>query len=150
VTAVSFSVNGRRHTLDADPSTPLLDVLRDELQLTGTRFGCGAGECGACQVLVDGRSTAACNTPLAAIEGHEVTTVEGLDRRLIEAFVAEQAAQCAYCSSGMLVGAAALLRHTPSPTDAQVRRALDGHLCRCGAHNRIVRAVQRAARDLRA
>ena len=147
MTVVAFSVNGRRHTLDTDPKTPLLDVLRDELQLKGTRFGCGAGECGACQVLVDGRSTAACNTPLAAVEGHEVTTVEGLDRRLAEAFVAEQAAQCAYCSSGMLIAAAALLRHTPSPTDAEVRRALDGHLCRCGAHNRIVRAVQRAARD---
>jgi nicotinate dehydrogenase subunit A len=148
VTAVSFGVNGRQHTLDTDPSAPLLDVLRDELRLRGTRFGCGAGECGACQVLVDGRSTAACNTPLAAVAGREVTTVEGLDRRLAEAFVAEQAAQCAYCSSGMLIGAAALLRHTPSPTDAEVRRALDGHLCRCGAHNRIVRAVQRAARAL--
>jgi len=148
VTVVTFTVNGRRHTLDTDPDTPLLDVLRDELQLKGTRFGCGAGECGACQVLVDGHSTAACNTPLAAVEGHALTTVEGLDSRLAEAFVAEQAAQCAYCSSGMLIGAAALLRHTPSPTDAEVRRALDAHLCRCGAHNRIVRAVQRAARDL--
>jgi nicotinate dehydrogenase subunit A len=148
VTAVAFTVNGHRHTLDTDPTTPLLDVLRDELQLKGTRFGCGAGECGACQVLVDGHSMAACNTPLAAVAGREVTTVEGLDARLAEAFVAEQAAQCAYCSSGMLIGAAALLRHTPSPTDAEVRRALDGHLCRCGAHNRIVRAVQRAARDL--
>ena len=134
--------------LDADPQTPLLDVLRDELQLKGTRFGCGAGECGACQVLVDGRSVAACNTPLAAVEGHAVTTVEGLDARLAEAFIAEQAAQCGYCSSGMLIGAAALLRQQPQPSEAQVRSALDGHLCRCGAHNRIVRAVLRAARSV--
>jgi nicotinate dehydrogenase subunit A len=144
--SLTFSVNGARHTLDADPATPLLDVLRDELGLKGTRFGCGAGECGACQVLVDGRSTAACTTPLAAVAGTEVTTVEGLDPRLAAAFVAEQAAQCAYCSAGMLVGAAALLRRTPRPSDAEVRAALDGHLCRCGAHNRIVRAVLRAAR----
>jgi nicotinate dehydrogenase subunit A len=145
---LSFSVNGQPHTLDADPRTPLLDVLRDELQLAGTRLGCGAGECGACQVLLDGRSTASCNTPLAAVEGHQVTTVAGLDPRLAEAFVAEQAAQCAYCSSGMRIGAAALLRHTPSPTEAEVRAALDGHLCRCGVHNRIVRAVQRAAKAM--
>ena len=143
--AVSVTVNGRLHRLEADPSTPLLDVLRDELQLKGTRFGCGAGECSACQVLVDGRSTAACNTPLAAVEGHAVTTVEGLDERLREAFIAEQAAQCGYCSSGMLIGAAALLRQRPHPSAAEVRAALDGHLCRCGAHNRIVRAVLRAA-----
>ena len=143
--AIGFVVNGTRHSLDADPNTPLLDVLRDELQLKGTRFGCGAGECGACQVLVDGRSTASCNTPLAAVEGREVTTVEGLDASLREAFIVEQAAQCGYCSSGMLIGAAALLRCEPRPSEAQVRAALDGHLCRCGAHNRIVRAVQRAA-----
>lgn len=143
--AIGFVVNGTPHSLDADPNTPLLDVLRDELQLKGTRFGCGAGECGACQVLVDGRSTASCITPLVAVEGREVTTVEGLDASLREAFIAEQAAQCGYCSSGMLIGAAALLRSEPRPSEAQVRAALDGHLCRCGAHNRIVRAVQRAA-----
>ncbi len=142
---IGLSVNGLRHALDADPKTPLLDVLRDELQLKGTRVGCGAGECGACQVLVDGRSAASCNTPLAAVEGCEITTVEGLDARLRDAFIAEQAAQCGYCSSGMLIGAAALLRHQPRPSAAQVRTALDGHLCRCGAHNRIVRAVLRAA-----
>jgi nicotinate dehydrogenase subunit A len=146
--SLSFTVNGTARTVDADPKTPLLDVLRDELRPSGTRFGCGAGECGACQVLVDGRSTASCNTPLAAVEGHEVTTVEGLDARFAEAFVAEQAAQCAYCSSGMLIGAAALLRQTPSPSDAEVRSALDGHLCRCGAHNRIVRAVLRVAKAM--
>lgn len=142
---MELSVNGQRHALHADPDTWLLDVLRDELRLKGTRFGCGAGECGACQVLVDGRSQASCNTPLWAVQGREVTTVEGLDSALREAFAAEQAAQCGYCSSGMLIGAAALLRRQARPSDADVRAALDGHLCRCGAHNRIVRAVLRAA-----
>ena len=142
---VSLLVNGSRHSVAAEPHTPLLDVLRDELQLKGTRFGCGAGECGACQVLVDGRSQASCTLPLWAAAGHQVTTVEGLDSSLRAAFIAEQAAQCGYCSSGMLIAAAALLRHTPRPSAAEVRSALDGHLCRCGAHNRIVRAVLRAA-----
>jgi len=145
-----FSVNGVARELAAAPKTPLLDVLRDRLQLKGTRFGCGAGECGACQVLLDGRPVASCDTPLWAAQGHEITTVEGLGAPgmpagLREAFVAEQAAQCGYCSSGMLIGAAALLRRLPKPSEAEVRQALDGHLCRCGAHNRIVRAVLRAA-----
>ena len=148
--AIRFTVNGSTHTVDADAKTPLLDVLRDELQLKGTRFGCGEGECGACRVLVDGRSHASCTLALGAVEGQDVTTVEALPAALREAFVAEQAAQCGYCSSGMLVGAAALLRRNPQPTDAEVRAALDDHLCRCGAHNRIVRAVLRAARTLAA
>ena len=140
-------VNGRSHT----PAAPwpaqarLLDVLRDALGMKGTRFGCGANACGACHVLPDGRSVAACDTPLWAAQGHDITTVEGLPLALREAFVAEQAAQCGYCSSGMLIAAAALLRSHPHPSDAEVRQALDGHLCRCGAHNRIVRAVLRAA-----
>lgn len=140
-------VNGALHTLDATvpPQARLLDLLRDTLQLKGTRFGCGSGDCGACQVLLDGRPVAACTTPLWACEGHAVTTVEALEPRLREAFAAEQAAQCGYCSSGMLVAAAGLLRTTPRPTAAQVVAALDGHLCRCGAHPRIVRAVLRAA-----
>jgi len=138
-------VNGQPHDLNACPGARLLDVLRDDLGLKGTRFGCGSGECGSCHVLLDGRSVAACNTPLSAAVGHEVTTVEGLPARLRDAFVAEQAAQCGYCCSGILVTAEALLRHNPQPTDADVRSALDGHLCRCGAHNRIVRAVLRAA-----
>lgn len=140
-----FSVNGVEHVVQADPKTPLLDVLRDDLGLPGTRFGCGAGECGACHVLVDGVSLASCNLPLWGLQGKQVTTVEGLAPALAAAFVAEQAVQCGYCCSGVLIGAAALLRHTPSPTEAEVRAALDGHLCRCGAHNRIVRAVLRAA-----
>jgi nicotinate dehydrogenase subunit A len=142
---IHLTVNGQPHAVSAAPAARLLDVLRDDLGLKGTRFGCGANQCGACHVLLDGRSVAACDTPLWACEGHAVTTVEGLPERLPAAFLAEQAAQCGYCSSGMLIAAAALLRATPQPTEAQVRLALDGHLCRCGAHNRIVRAVLRAA-----
>lgn len=138
-------VNGTEHALSAAPGARLLDVLRDELGLLGTRFGCGSGECGACHVLLDGRSVPACDTPLWAAEGHDITTVEGLPPRLAQAFFEEQAAQCGYCASGMLVGAAALLRRVPRPDEATVRAALDGHLCRCGVHNRIVRAVLRAS-----
>lgn len=142
---VQLQVNGAAHAIDAPSQALLLDVLRDQLGLKGTRFGCGAGVCGACHVLLDGRSVAACETPVWAAQGHELTTVEGLDARLRQAFFDEQAAQCGYCSSGMLVAAAALLQGTPRPSAEQVRQALDGHLCRCGAHNRIVRAVLRAA-----
>ena len=145
----TLMVNGRVLEIDAAPNARLLDVLRDGLRLVGSREGCGANACGACHVLLDGRSVAACDTPVWAAEGHEVTTVEGLDARLREAFIAEQAAQCGFCSSGMLVAAAALLRTTPQPDEMQVRQALDGHLCRCGAHNRIVRAVLRAAATVR-
>jgi nicotinate dehydrogenase subunit A len=149
VETTRFTVNGTQHALQADPKTPLLDVLRDELGLKGTRFGCGAGECGACHVLIDGVSQASCNLPLWAVQGKAIITVEGLPPALADAFVAEQALQCGYCGSGVLVGAAALLQRQPQPTDADVRSALDGHLCRCGAHNRIVRAVLRAAQSLR-
>jgi nicotinate dehydrogenase subunit A len=141
----TLHINGQTHAVPDRPQARLLDVLRDDLGLKGTRMGCGANQCGACHVLLDGRSVAACDTPLWSCAGHALTTVEGLPQVLREAFVAEQAAQCGYCSSGMLVAAAALLRAQPHPTDAQVRQALDGHLCRCGAHNRIVRAVLRAA-----
>ena len=145
---LQLHVNGRLHLLPSAgcaPEAKLLDVLRDTLALKGTRFGCGAGECGACQVLLDGCSVPACNTPLWAACGHQVTTVEGLPPALLQAFIDEQAAQCGYCSSGLLVAAAALLRSQPRPSENQVRSALDGQLCRCGAHNRIVRAVLRAA-----
>jgi nicotinate dehydrogenase subunit A len=145
MSAFELNVNGQAHAVQAAPTALLLDVLREDLGLVGTRFGCGANQCGACHVLIDGRSVAACDTPLWACEGHAVTTVEGLPARLREAFIAEQAAQCGYCSSGMLIAAAALLRVQSQPSDAEVRQALDGHLCRCGAHNRIVRAVLRAA-----
>ncbi len=143
---IELQVDGRACRIDeAAADEPLLDALRDRLGLKGSRFGCGAGECGACQVLLDGRPVASCITPLRAAAGRAVTTVEGVDAALRQAFVDEQAAQCGYCSSGMLVVAAALLARCPEPSDAEVRAALDGQLCRCGAHNRIVRAVLRAA-----
>ncbi|MDQ2780037.1 MAG: (2Fe-2S)-binding protein [Pseudomonadota bacterium] len=144
---LKLQINGRACAVGAPPDARLLDVLRDDLGMKGTRFGCGSGDCGACCVLIDGRSLPACDTPMWAVAGKSVTTVEGLEASLREAFFEEQAAQCAYCSSGMLVAAAALLCQTPDPTDLQVRQALDGHLCRCGAHNRIVRAVLRAAQS---
>ena len=146
---LQLRVNGQAHALAMDPATPLLDLLRHTLQLKGTRLGCGAGECGACHVLLDGRSVASCTLLLGGVGGRELTTVEGLDAALREAFIAEQAAQCGYCSSGMLIAAAALLRRRARPSEAEVREALDGHLCRCGAHLRIVRAVLRAAASLR-
>lgn len=146
---VHFTLNGAPCT-HLEPQARLLDVLRDDLQLKATRFGCGLNQCGACHVLVDGRAQAACDTPLWAVEGKRVVTVEGFDLPEVpagvrEAFIAEQALQCGYCTSGMLAAAAALLLRHPHPDEAQVRLALDGNLCRCGAHNRIVRAVLRAA-----
>src|SRR5271169_2094934 len=148
--AFVFQVNGSDHSLTVDGETPLLDVLRNTLRLKGTRFGCGSEQCGACFVLVDGHAVAACTTPLWAVKGKSVTTVEGLGRPeaphpLQQAFILEQAAQCGYCTSGMLISAAALLARTPQPSEAEVRRALDRNLCRCGSYNRVVRAVLRAA-----
>jgi nicotinate dehydrogenase subunit A len=150
----SFGLNGRPCTVQADPATPLVHLLRNACDLKGTRFGCGAGQCGACHVLVDGVSVASCDTPVWACEGKSVTTVEGLGHdgqlhALQQAFIDEQAAQCGYCLSGILVSASALLAQQPDPSDAQVRAALDRHLCRCGSHNRIVRAVLRAASAMR-
>ena len=148
--AVTFTVNGGRATVVIDPRTPLLYVLRNDLGLKGTRFGCGTGQCGTCTVMVDGRPQASCDLPVAAVAGRHVMTVEGLadgDRLdpLQQAFIEEGAGQCGYCLSGILVSAAALLESNPAPTDDEVRRALDGHICRCGAHSRIIRAVRRAA-----
>ena len=143
-------VNAGERTVQAEGSQPLLDVLRTACGLKATRFGCGAGECGACHVLVDGVSVPACDTPVSAAEGKSIVTVEGLAREgrpsaLQQAFISEQAGQCGYCLSGILMTATALLAREPQPSEAQVRDALDPHLCRCGAHNRIVRAVLRAA-----
>jgi nicotinate dehydrogenase subunit A len=148
---LNLRVNGRGHTVQAEESTSLLDVLRGPLGLKAARFGCGAGECGACHVLVDGVSVPACDTPVGTLQGREIVTVEGLapagvPGALQQAFLEEQAGQCGYCLSGILASAAALLQREPQPSEAQVRAALDGHLCRCGAHNRIVRAVLRASR----
>jgi len=139
-------VNGGVRTVESEADTPLLDVLRDDLGLVGSRFGCGMGLCGACFVLLDGHPAPACDTPLWSAAGKAVTTVEGLrEHPLLDAFLAEQAAQCGYCVSGILVSAAALLARDPRPDEGAVNRALDRHLCRCGAHGRMVRAVLRAA-----
>ena len=148
---VRSRVNGVERTVTAEPSTPLLTVLRGSLELRGTRFGCGANQCGACNVLLGDQAVASCDTPLWAAAGKEVTTIEGLGTAeqphpLQSAFIAEQAMQCGYCVSGILTSAAALLRRNPDPSDAEVRAALDRNLCRCGAHNRMVRAVLRAAK----
>lgn len=152
--AVVLTVNGRRSIVRVDPATPLLYALRNDLGLKGTRFGCGTGECGTCTVLVDGRPQTSCDLPVSAAAGHHVLTVEGLadgDRLdpLQQAFLDEAAGQCGYCLSGILMAAAALLESNPRPGDAEIRSALDGHLCRCGAHARIIRAVQRAAAGAR-
>lgn len=150
---IRLTVNGQAREVTAEANTPLLHVLRDVLDMKGTRFGCGANQCGACFVLVDGHALASCDTPMWAVEGKSVTTVEGLGtpeapHPLQQAFLDEQAAQCGYCTAGMLASAAALLQRVPHPTDQQVREALDRNLCRCGAHNRIVRAVLRAAASM--
>jgi nicotinate dehydrogenase subunit A len=151
---VRLIVNGREHHVEAEPSTPLLAVLRGTLGLNAAHFGCGANQCGACNVLLDGHAVASCDTPLWAAADKQVTTLEGLGtpeqpHPLQRAFIAEQAMQCGYCISGVLISAAALLQTNPKPSEAQVRAALDRNLCRCGAHNRMVRAVLRAARESR-
>jgi len=152
--ATRLTLNGRARTAHAAPETPLLDVLRNDLGLVGARFGCGTEQCGACLVLVDGKPAYACTLPLSAAAGRAVTTLEGLSaggeaHALQRALLAEQAAQCGYCMSGITLRAAALLAATPDPTEDEVRRALEPHLCRCGSHNRIVRAVMRAATEMR-
>lgn len=150
--AARLRINGMEHEIVADPGAPLLSVLRGALGLTAAHFGCGANQCGACYVLIDGHAVASCDTPLWAAAGKEITTLEGLGtpeqpHPLQRAFIEEQAMQCGYCISGIIMSAAALLKRNPNPTEAQVREALDRNLCRCGAHNRIVRAVLRAARE---
>lgn len=152
---IGLTLNGRVRTVVADGSTPLLYILRNDLGLMGSRFGCGAGQCGACHVLVDGVSVPSCDTSLTSVQGKSVVTIEGLApggqlHPLQQAFIDEQAAQCGYCLSGILISAAALLENTPNPSQLQVRTALDAHLCRCGSHNRIVRTVLRAAETMRA
>jgi len=153
VTAIELRVNGSMRAVDAPPDTPLLWVLRGELGLTGAKYGCGLNQCGSCHVLVDGESVAACQLPIGRVGGRAITTVEGLGNPdalhpVQRAFVAETAAQCGFCIPGIVVTTAALLAHNPNPTDDEIRQALAGHLCRCGAHTRILRAVRRAAREL--
>ena len=148
---LKLNVNATARSVELDdPETPLLYVLRNDLGLTGTHFGCGLSQCGACTVLIDGRATRSCVTPASAVQARAVTTIEGLGSPerpdpIQAAFIAEQAAQCGYCTSGMIVAACALLQQHPRPTEAQVREALAGNLCRCGSHARVIRAVLRAA-----
>jgi len=146
---VKLEVNGASRSVEAHPDTPLLYALRNELGLTGSRFGCGSGQCGACFVLVDGKPIASCDLPLWSVEGKKITTIEGLGGRhpVQKALVAEQAAQCGYCMSGIVMSAVALLSQKRSLSESEVRTALDKNLCRCGSHNRVVRAVLRAASE---
>jgi len=149
----ALRVNGERRSVTVEPDTPLLYVLRNDLELNGPKFGCGLAQCGACSVLVDGKEVRSCVTPVSAVKG-PVTTIEGLGsvdklHPLQRAFIAEQACQCGFCGNGMVVAAKALLDRNSSPTNGEVRQALNGHLCRCASHNRIVRAVQRAAKEMR-
>ena len=149
--SIRITVNGKAHDVRATPDTPLLYVLRDELELDGPKFGCGLAQCGACTVIVEGKAVRSCVLPVASVLS-PVTTVEGLGtpahpHPVQRAFIAEQAAQCGYCISGMVVAAAALLAKNHAPTDAQIYQALDGNLCRCGSHLRITRAIKRAAGD---
>jgi len=150
---IQLTVNGTGQTVSCEPDTPLLDVLRQDLGLSGPRFGCGIGLCGACFVLIDGQARSSCDFPAWAAEGKDLTTVEGLAEGgtlhvVQQAVIDEQAAQCGYCTSGMIMSAVALLRRNPAPSEPEVRAALDGNLCRCGTHTRVLRAVQRAAAEL--
>ena len=153
--SVRFRLNGVETDVDADPDSSLLAVLRGRLGVNSPHFGCGANECGACNVIVGTHAVAACDTPLWSVADKDVTTVEGLGTAerphpLQRAFIAEQALQCGYCVSGILMSAAALLMRNPKPSDADVKAALDRNLCRCGSHNRMVRAVLRAATEMAA
>ena len=145
-----ITVNGKEHEVAASPDTPLLYVLRNELELNGPKFGCGLAQCGACTVHIDGKPARSCSVPVSAVKGR-VTTIEGLGtpakpHPLQQAFIAEQAAQCGYCINGMIMTASALLARNPKPSERQIRAALDGNLCRCGTHMRILRAVRRASK----
>jgi len=150
---IRFRLNGVETDIDADPDSSLLGILRGPMRMTGPHFGCGANECGACNVIVGDRAVAACDTPLWSVADKDITTVEGLGNPakphpLQRAFIAEQALQCGYCVPGILMSAAALLMQNANPSETEVRRALDRNLCRCGSHNRMVRAVLRAAAEM--
>jgi nicotinate dehydrogenase subunit A len=150
-----LNVNGESHDIDVDPDTPLLYVLREDLGLNAAKYGCGLGQCGACTVLIDNRAAFSCTTPVLALEGKRIVTLESLGSAdhpgpLQAAFIEEQAAQCGYCIAGMMLRAEALLRRNPHPSDAEIRVALQPNLCRCGTHMRILRAVRRAATVIQA
>jgi nicotinate dehydrogenase subunit A len=149
-TLFTLTINGTARSVRVEPATPLLYVLRNDLKLNGAKFGCGQAQCGACSVLVDGVERRSCVYPVSAVGKRRVTTIEGLGTAqqpsvLQRAFIHEQACQCGYCSNGMIMAAQALLARNPRPSESEVKQALEGHLCRCGAHNRIVRAVLRAS-----
>ena len=149
-TTIAFTVNGQPATVTSDPQRPLLDVLREDLKLTGAKYGCGEGACGACTVLMDDKPVTSCNTPVAKAAGTKIVTIEGLSKGdelhpVQEAFLAERAFQCGYCTPGMVLATVALLSETPSPTDEQIASALNGHLCRCCGYERIIKAVRRAS-----
>jgi nicotinate dehydrogenase subunit A len=151
----TLTVNGQTHTLDVDPSTPLLYVLSDDLALRGPKFGCGLGQCGCCTVLIKGRPVRSCITPVSSVSGTEVTTLEGLGtidkpHAIQKAFVTEQAMQCGFCLSGVILTAKAALDLNPTATDAQLRQALASVLCRCGTHTRMLKAIKRYAEEVRA
>lgn len=150
---MEFNLNGKPVTLDIDEDTLLLEALRNDVELNSPKFGCGLAQCGACAVLLDGVSIRSCVTPVSVVSGRDVTTLEGLGNKtnphpLQKAFIAEQAMQCGYCVSGIMTTAAALLSSNASPTNDEIRKALAGHLCRCGAHPRMIRAIERAAREM--
>jgi len=151
--AIQFVLNGQPTEIDVDPRRPLLWVLRTDLGLTGTKYGCGERECGACTVLLDGRPVFACRTPVRSVQGREVTTVEGLEKDgklhpVQQAFADHDALQCGFCTPGLVMGAVGLLMRNPDPTPGAIREGLEGHLCRCGTHVRVIEAVQAAARTL--
>ena len=148
--AIELSINGNSVSVDVDADTPLLEVLRNDVELNGPKFGCGLAQCGACAVLLDGVAVRSCVLPVASVAGKDITTLEGLGNAedphpLQQAFIEEQALQCGYCASGVITTAAALLQANPSPTDAEIKQALSGHLCRCGAYPRMVKAITKAA-----
>jgi nicotinate dehydrogenase subunit A len=148
--SIGFEVNGRTVSVSADQKTPLLDVLRNELELKGTRYGCGLEQCGSCMVLLDGEPVFACSREVGTVAGRRVITVEALaSHPLVQAFLDEQAGQCGYCLSGIVISAKTLLDRNPRPTRADIVAALDRHLCRCGTHQRIIRAIERAAAGMR-
>src|ERR1700757_4450520 len=154
MSAITLKVNGRTHSLDLDPATPLLYALSDDLELRGPKFGCGLGQCGACTVIVKGQAIRSCITPVRSVEGVEITTLEGLGtiekpHPLQKAFIEEQAAQCGFCLNGMIMQSKALLDRTPDPTDQEIRKALALNLCRCGTHNNIIRAIRHASKEMK-
>jgi len=150
MTAIAITVNGKAATVEAEPDTPLLWVVREHMKLTGTKFGCGSGLCGACTVHIDGKAMRSCQIPVSKVVGRKVTTIEGLSptgtHALQKAFIAEQVPQCGYCQSGQIMQAAALLATNKKPTREQIVAHMDGNICRCGTYPRIVRAIQRAVR----